>query len=172
MATKKKRSDVSARTAANKNKDFSCVVIKWNTFCNDNIIKNEIERFVLNVNKIAFEAYHVVNIHILRCLTENIELPTLNQTFFYRCCTGVVEKYGIQSSGSDVGDSDLDETLIQYKSLRPKENYMPPTKENMGVLMCNLARQMDTACHNHLILNFNKRLMRYVRLKYKMNRIE
>jgi hypothetical protein len=90
----------------------------------------------------------------------------LNQSFFYRCCAGVVEKRGETVSEPNTGDVDLDATLTIFKSLRPKENYKPPAKENMAFLMCNLARQMNVACRNHLVLNFGKRLKRYVCLKY------
>ena len=36
----------------------------------------------------------------------------------------------------------------------------------MAFLMCNLARQMNVTCCNHLVLNFKKHLIRYLRLKY------
>lgn len=169
---KRSRPDVAARIARNKQLDFTGVVMKWNTLCKDEIIQREIEQFVWNINKVALEAYHVVNMHVLRCLQENIALPTLDQNFFYRCCSGVVEKRGEHASAPDTGDAKLDATLEIFKSLRPKENYKPPTKENMAFLMCNLARQMNVACRNHLVLNFGKRLIRYVRLKYDKSRKE
>lgn len=169
---KRSRPDVAARKARNKLLDFTGVVVKWNTLCKDEIIQSHIEQFVWNINKVALEAYHVVNMHILRCLTHNIPLPTLDQNFFYRCCSGVVEKRGEHTSEPNTGDADLDATLTIFKSLRPKENYKPPTKENMAFLMCNLARQMNVACRNHLVLNFGKRLIRYVRLKYGKSRKE
>lgn len=167
---KRSRPDVAARIARNKQLDFTSVVMKWNTFCKDEIIQGEIEQFVWNINKIALEAYHVVNMHVLRCLQGNIVLPTLDQNFFYRCCSGVVEKRGEHYSVPNTGDIELDATLAMFKSLRPNENYKPPTKENMAFLMCNLARQMNVACRNHLVLNFGKRLIRYVRLKYDKRR--
>ena len=169
---KRSRPDVATRIARNKQFDFTGVVVKWNTLCKDEIIQREIEQFVWNINKVALEAYHVVNLHILRCLQENLTLPTLDQNFFYRCCSGVVEKRGEHASKPDTGDVQLDATLGIFKSLRPTENYKPPTKENMAFLMCNLARQMNVACRNHLVLNFGKRLIQYVRLKYNKSRKE
>lgn len=164
---KRTRPDVAERKARNKLLDFTCISVKWNTLCKNDILRSNIEEYVLNINKVGLEAYHIANLHILRCLSNNITLPSIEQTFFYRCCAGVVEKKGERSSTPNTGDSDLDATLVIYKRLRPETNYTIPTKENMADKISYLARDMNTVSHNHLIFNFEKRLMKYVRLKYK-----
>eukprot|EP00960_Hanusia_phi_P010655 312788-Hanusia_phi.AAC.1 len=165
---KRTLTDVAARKARNKLFEFSCVVMRWSTFCKDDIIKNHIEQFVWNVNKIALEAYHLANMHILRCLHNNIPLPKLDQTFYYRCCAGIVVKPGGRSSHASTGDDQIDETIKVFKTLRPASNYQPPAYGHMTFLMCNLARQMKVAGDNHIVLNFGKRLLRYVKLRYNL----
>ena len=162
------------RKERNEKIDFTSVKFKWTgKFCTNPILKNEIEGFVWNTNKVALEAYHVANLHILRCLSEKIQLPVLNQSFFYRCCSSVLENppadesYLRQTKSDETKDSDLNDTLEIYKSLRPQNSYKPPVFGSMTALMSNLARQMVTECKNHLALNFGKRVLKYIRLKYQ-----
>jgi hypothetical protein len=41
-----------------------------------------------------------------------------------------------------------------------------PFNEYMSAAISCLAREMETMTSNHVILNFNPRLVRYVRIKY------
>lgn len=63
-------------------------------------------------------------------------------------------------------DGTLSATLVNFKSLRAKETCKSPAMEDMSLLMCDIARKMKVACHNHLVLNFGKRLLQFVSLKY------
>ena len=86
---KQSRPDVATRIARNKTVDFTEVVLKWNSLCKDEVIQNHIEQFVWNINKVALEAYHIVNMHILRCLTHSLTLPKFDKTSSIsavRCC--------------------------------------------------------------------------------------
>ena len=82
VGEKRSRPDVTMRKARTKEIDFSGVGMKLRTLCKDDILYNEIQSIVWNTNKIALEAYHVANLHIIRCLTEDIPLPTIDQNFF------------------------------------------------------------------------------------------
>lgn len=73
---KRSRSDVVARTAKNKQLDFTGVVTKWNTVFKE-IIQRKIEQFERNTTKVALKAYHLVDIR-LRCLQEQMDLHTLD----------------------------------------------------------------------------------------------
>ena len=164
---KRTRPDVAERLKRRKAFEYSSVVMKWATFCKSKVMREGIETIVMNMNKIAFEAYHVANLHILRCLENNIQLPSIDQNFFYRCCAGVV----CPDLRPDVGDTELNTSLALLKAQRPDEPcYSPPQKYPLALLMCDLARQMKTNFENQIVMNFGKRLLSYVRLRYKLKR--
>jgi hypothetical protein len=51
---KKKRSDVSKRIEGNKDTDFVCIKMSWNSLCKNNYLKQGIQEIVYNINKISF----------------------------------------------------------------------------------------------------------------------
>jgi hypothetical protein len=183
VGKKRSRPDVAMRKARNKETDFSGVRMKLRTSCKDDILYNEIQSIVWNTNKIALEAYHVANLHIIRCLTEDIPLPTIDQNFFYRCCSAVVERPTVYISEANTADEELNHTVNLFKAQRPEVEfraspqgvlstpYQPP-RSGLTFMTCNLARDMVTNSKNHLILNFGKRLTRYLRLRYNLNKCE
>lgn len=118
-----------------------------------------IEKLVLILSKIALEGYLVANFHILRCLVENLSLPGLYHTFFYRCCT--------QNAGQkNKEDKDLKETLLRYKMIRDSTGCEPIDSKFTNLFVSTLSSQMETSTFNHLRLNFPERVERYVRLRY------
>jgi len=80
---KKKRSDVSKRIEGNKETDFVCIKMSWNSLCKNNYLKQGIQEIVYNINKISFLSYKLLNFHFTRLLEENKELPELTQNLFY-----------------------------------------------------------------------------------------
>ena len=67
------------------NDSFKAIKMSLNQFCNNENLKVRINEFVLNANKIMFEAYFLANIHIIRLINENKQIPKLNQSFFQHC---------------------------------------------------------------------------------------
>ncbi len=63
---KRKRKDVKERKEANKAVDISSIKLTWNQFCKDNFMKKGIENIVLNINKIAFLSYKLMDFHVVR----------------------------------------------------------------------------------------------------------
>eukprot|EP01039_Chlorochromonas_danica_P011420 gene11420-12766_t len=155
--------------------DYSSVVLRWNNLCCNDLVKHYIHLFVWNLNKIALEAYHVANLHVLRVFAKQLkekELPEINQKFFNQCCTGVATT---RIRGNSTIDDNLKSTLEIFRTLRPVQDnhatvrmYCPPEKTLMTNVVTTLARDMNTACQNHLVMNFGPRLVRYVCLKYRM----
>ena len=74
------------------NDSFKAIKMSLNQFCNNKNLKARINDFVLNANKIMFEAYSLANIHIIRLINENKKIPKLNQSFFQHCCHYEMEK--------------------------------------------------------------------------------
>ena len=61
---------------------FKSVKMTLNTICSNDLLKQRINEFVLNANKIMFESYSLANLHIIKLINQNKQIPVLNQDFF------------------------------------------------------------------------------------------
>ena len=61
---------------------FKAVKMTLNTICSNDLLKERINEFVLNANKIMFESYCLANLHIIKLINQNKLIPILNQGFF------------------------------------------------------------------------------------------
>eukprot|EP00877_Chromochloris_zofingiensis_P013056 jgi/Chrzof1/8003/UNPLg00054.t1 len=76
VEVKRKRADVAERHAANKGSTVDVITCTWTA-----LVKVEgwnIEEALRAVNKVAFEAYELANLHVLRLLRKKQPLPDLN----------------------------------------------------------------------------------------------
>ena len=171
---KRYRPDRSFRRQVNNASDFTGVVVRWDKFCKSVKLRREIQSIVLQVNKTALEAYQLINLHVIRCLDEGAVLPDFvnDQNFYQRCLSGVnVKSNAVQDDLANEGglytltrDDELDITLHYYEMRRPSENYSPPCTEGLLYLRTQLAKEMKTACVNHLVFGFRGRLQRCIRV--------
>jgi hypothetical protein len=115
----------------------------------------------IDLSTILLEGYQLANLHIVRLIHEKKDLPTLNQTFFYQCLTLVC-------GSTRIRHDELVATTEVYRTLRPLGWRVPETT-NLGHAMCSMAREMVTATTNHIVLNLVNRLVRYVRIKHKLD---
>ncbi|KAG7398866.1 hypothetical protein PHYBOEH_010190 [Phytophthora boehmeriae] len=106
---------------------FSTVKCKLSRVCRLEPLCNEIQRSCLVLKQVQLEAYHVLNLHLLRCLRqEERHLPQFSQTFYYRCCAGVLEG-DLLPKTTDCRDARLNATLVQYREMRRQiPGYQPP----------------------------------------------
>lgn len=162
---KRKRPDKALAAAIKKTHDYSCVVMKWNNFCKNDLLKTSIEDIILIMNKIALESYHVLNLYYLTCFQRNIEPSNLNLDLIRWICVNVGEKVQGSYSDPNTDDAVLNEVLTGLKDCRPSENYEAPMSKDLSFHLNTLAQQMEISCKNHIVLNFSKRL--YLYLKYK-----
>ena len=86
---KKKREDVSKKKETNKDIEFVCIKMSWNSLCKNNYMKQGIQEIVYNINKISFLSYKLLNFHFTRLIEDNLPLPELTQNLFYNACSFV-----------------------------------------------------------------------------------
>jgi len=145
---------------------FKAIKMTLNQICPNFQLKNRINEFVLNANKIMFESYALANLHITRLLTQNQPLPLLDQTFFQNCSRLVSRKYEKTKSGKI--DPDIQTTFNLYSQCRPV-NYNPAFADYNAVLISYIVKDMIVSTKNHLILNFYSRMRKYIRHKYNLD---
>jgi hypothetical protein len=113
-----------------------------------------------SISTIALEAYQLANLHFVRLLEEGKALPLLNQTFFNRCCAlvhGSTKKF----------NEELNATFEVYRTLRP-QGWIVPDATNLSCAILSLARDMEIAAQNHIVMNTYNRLALYVRLRFAL----
>jgi transposase len=156
---KKKRKDVSQRLEDNKDKEFTCVKMSWNSLVKNNCLKTGIQNIVLNMSKISFLSYKLINYHFTRLLQENKPLPILNQNLFYQACIFV----SVMENKKSTIDTN-DEMYISSTHFLSHLTKLP-FRDKMGALINNLNKQQLTMTQNHLKLNFYKRFHKYLELR-------
>jgi hypothetical protein len=90
MPPKRKKSD--EEKAFLKNRIHGSVICKLSRVCKYEPIVDEIQRSAKQLKQCQLEAWHVANVHVLRCLDEKLPLPSFDKTFFNRCCAGVMKE--------------------------------------------------------------------------------
>ena len=142
---------------------YTAIKTTWNSFAKQDTKRAfPLQSVVKNVNKAVLEAYKLSNLHVLRCIRDNLQF-TINQEFYYSCLTAVSKQMLRKDQG--IKDVDLQVTLSLYNSRKPN-SYVPPTKDYTGGLFNNAAQQMITMTKNYFVYTFYKRLFRYLKRKY------
>ena len=127
---------------------FKAVKMTLNSICNNTFLKERINEFVLNANKIMFESYCLANLHIIKLISQKKQIPILNQSFFQHCCQTVSFSYKRKNNLAD--DIDLQDTFSLYSTVRPL-NYEPGFKDYNGSIINYIGKDMSIATTNHLI---------------------
>ena len=70
LIEKTKRTDVAERKESNKDTDFTCVKMSFNSLVENNYFRGGLQDIVLNINKICFLSYQLLNYHFTRLLAE------------------------------------------------------------------------------------------------------
>ena len=153
------RNDVKERKEANKDTEFTCVKMSFNSLVENNYLNGGLQDIVLNINKICFLSYQLLNYHFTRLIEEKKPLPDITQNLFYQACSAV----SIMKERKEKIDS-TDELYISFSHYKENLGELP-FRDRMGNLMNNLNKQQITMTENHLKMNFYKRFHKYLELK-------
>ena len=119
-----------------------------------------IDHTVRNMSRIQYLGSEFANFHLLRLIEHDLPLPELNQCFFGRCCAVITDTQRVNL------DPEIINSFAQFSLLRP--SFERPQNAHMGTFISSMARQMLTNFENQLMMEVPKRLVRYVRFKYKI----
>ena len=158
------RKDVKERKEANKDTEFTCVKMSFNSLVENNYLNGGIQEIVLNINKICFLSYQLLNYHFTRLIQEKKPLPEITQNLFYQACSTV----SVMRERKEKIDT-TDEMYISFSQYKEHLGELP-FRDRMGNLINNLNRQQITMANNHLALNFYKRFHKFLELKTGENR--
>ena len=153
------RNDVKERKEANKDTEFTCVKMSFNSLVENNYLNGGLQDIVLNINKICFLSYQLLNYHFTRLIEEKKPLPDITQNLFYQACSVV----SIMKERKEKIDT-TDELYISFSHYKENLGELP-FRDRMGNLMNNLNKQQITMTENHIKMNFYKRFHKYLELK-------
>ena len=155
------RLDVAKRLK--KRKEFETYTIKngWESLKPHLIVQIGLNHLLPVIQQASVEGALLAQTIILRCLRENIELPELNQTFFYRCMVQVTRNSEREMHPIPLKkDTCIEEGFKEYKRMRSPD--VPWPLKNYCTQALNYAgKDYLTACKNHVVLNFYGRLRKY-----------
>jgi hypothetical protein len=140
----------------------SCVKMKLNTFSKTKDVKAEIQRKVEIANIVLGEAYAFANFHILRLHSIDAEMPVIDEKFYWRAMMAVTKNNCI----AKLFTPEWLMSIAEYKALRP-EGYQPANiGGDFNAISASLRIVMSTAAINHLWLNLEKRILRFLSWKW------
>ena len=166
------------------------VKMKLNTFTRDGkdkaVLTGRLNRIVKDGNVLLAEAYAFANFHVLRLLTADLAVPTIDRSFYYRCLLAV----GDVVCKASTLDEEFRESLRQFDLLRPAADieagpsvlrkksgfHTNPTGrtkvdlKEYNQMIASLSIQMATMASNHLLTNLNKRLEGFLSWKHPIIR--
>jgi len=155
------RPDVAKRLKERKGLETYTIKNGWASLKPHPIVQIGLKHLLPVVHQASIEGALLAQTIILRCLRENIQLPELNQIFFYRCLVQVTRNNEAETCPTPfTKDTCIEEGFKEYKSLRspgvpwPLKNYCTQALNYAG-------KEYLTACKNHIVLNFYGRLRKY-----------
>ena len=138
---------------------IAVVKMKLASFCPDPRIRAKLQAVVMDCNVLMGEAYAFANLHVTRLLTQGAPAPKIDRSFYYRCLLAVAAPNPKMRSGT-LG-AEFQTTLDAFDALRPAgQAKIDATAYNQ--VMADLSISMATAATNHLWMNVERRLARYV----------
>ncbi|KAG7400377.1 hypothetical protein PHYBOEH_005965 [Phytophthora boehmeriae] len=150
--------------AFKKGKGYCSVVCQLNTICSDPCLIEEIKRTARVMKQIQMEAWHLVNLHSLRCLEHGLPLPDYtDNTLFDHCCAGVASTP--QTHLIAQKDPELWKSIQVYRSQRWQSGLEGVSNfTGYSRLKEELREQMVTNAGVMIREHFFKRLHLYVQI--------
>jgi hypothetical protein len=157
--------------------DFSVVKMKLNSFLchNSHSFHTFINGVVDNINLIAFHAYHLLNIHFIQLLENNLPPPTVFTEKMCRWACNYVSTInnenidppvkGIVKGKKIYTDDEYQwfHSVQMYRTTLPAK-FKPPDRTKQCNLVKNLAEMMYIACKNHINLNWSNRFRKFLQI--------
>ena len=140
----------------------SIVKMKLSTFCTSRPLQLAIDALVIRMNRLMGEAYAFSNFHVLRIFESSGPLPKMDRNFFYRCLVAV----GKSNARKDTLPSDMQASVAAFDELREAGNQEKVDIRGYVQIVADLSIIMATMASNHLWMNLEKRLKRYMRWKH------
>lgn len=169
---KKPRGKSLEAKAFDATQDYSTIQVKLNSLMRSNdpatiqvraAVFGVLNTVAFNASKASLEAGVLSIDHILGCFANHEPLPKLNQGFYDKLIRAVTD------TPNEPPDS-LKLTVDEYKREWRPRGLSVPTSKYMSLSWTILAKEMATNARNHIVLNFRSRLLRHLKVRFKLDR--
>ena len=162
MVKKKKQKDAFQEFRNNEKSAYKTFKIPLKTILlNRDTIQPLINNLVFEMNDLVIHTYQFIRLYVLNCYTNNLTLPTIDDTFILYC----IKTLGLRDNRGKKGkDTGLLEVLEKfYKTeYQPLLNHEKTNLKNTTFLLPYLATQIHTSLHNNFQEHFIQHFLRFI----------
>jgi len=162
MVKKKKPKEIFQEFRNNEKTAYKTFKIPFKTILlNRDAIQPVINNLIFEMNDLVIHTYQFIRLYILNCYTNNLLLPTIDETFILYC----IKTLGLRDNRGKKGkDTELLEVLDtfyknEYQSLL---NHEKTNLKNTTFLLPYLATQIHTSLHNNFQEHFIQHFLRFI----------
>jgi hypothetical protein len=162
MVKKKKPKEVFQEFRNNEKSAYKTFKIPLKTILlNCDTMQPLINNLVFEMNDLVIHTYQFIRMYILNCYTNNILLPSIDETFILYCIKTLGNRDNRGKKGKDI---ELLEILEQfYKTeYQPLINHEKTNLKNTTFLLPYLATQIHTSLHNNFQEHFIQHFLRFI----------
>ncbi len=162
MVKKKKPKEIFQEFRNNEKSAYKTFKIPLKTILlNRDDIQPVINNLVFEMNNLVIHTYQFIRLYILNCYTNNLLLPTIDETFILYC----IKTLGLRDNRGKKGkDTELLEVLDTfYKTeYQPLLNHEKTILKNTTNMTPYLATQIHTSLHNNFQEHFIQHFLRFI----------
>ena len=161
MVKKKKPKDIFQQFRNVEKSSYKTFKIPLKTILLNRDIQPIINNLVFEMNNLVIHTYQFIRLYILNCYTNNLLLPTIDETFILYC----IKTLGLRDNRGKKGkDTELLEVLDTfYKTeYQPLLNHQKTILKNTTNMTPYLATQIHTSLHNNFQEHFIQHFLRFI----------
>jgi hypothetical protein len=128
---------------------------------NCDLVQPVINHLVFEMNDLVIHTYQFIRLYVLYQYTNNLPLPTINETFILYCIKSLGSRDNRGKKGKDTELLEVLETFYQ-KEYQPLLNHQKTNLKNTTFLLPYLATQIHTSLNNNLQEHFIQHFLRFI----------
>ena len=128
---------------------------------NRDLVQPVINHLVFEMNDLVIHTYQFIRLYVLHQYTNNLPLPTINETFILYCIKSLGTRDNRGKKGKDTELLEVLEIFYQ-KEYQPLLNHQKTNLKNTTFLLPYLATQIHTSLNNNLQEHFIQHFLRFI----------
>ena len=119
---------------------------------NRDTIKPILNNFIFDMNNLVIHTYQFIRLYVFNCYTNNLLLPTIDETFILYCIKSLGTRYNRGKKGKDTELSEVLDTFYKTE-YQPLLNHKKINLKNTSFLLPYLATQIHNNFQEHFFIH-------------------
>jgi hypothetical protein len=158
---KKKKEDFQEFRNNEKSAYKTFKILLKSILLNRELVQPIISNLVFEMNDLVIHTYQFIRLYVLHQYTNNLPLPTINETFILYCIKSLGLRDNRGKKGKDTELLEVLETFYQ-KEYQPLLNHQKTNLKNTTFLLPYLATQIHTSLSNNTQERFIQHFLRFI----------